>query len=189
MRHLSKPISCALLLAALALAGCGGDAPATAVAPIVLNSPAFSTGALPARYTCDGSDVSPPISWGAVPPHTSQLALFLIAFTPQQRKGYYRVSVEWAVAGLNPALHGLSAGQLPPGAYLGVASDKKRQGYRICPRKGARVQYQFEVYAVPPSERISPDFASVPVIDALTGRTSPLRAKGHGAFVTSYVRR
>jgi phosphatidylethanolamine-binding protein (PEBP) family uncharacterized protein len=187
MRHLPKTISCTLLLTALALAGCGGDSPAT-VPPIVLRSPAFSNSALPARYTCDGDDISPPIVWGAVPAHTSQLALFLIAFTPQSN-GYYRVSVEWAVAGLNPALHGLSAGRLPPGAYLGVASDKKRQGYRICPRKGTRVHYQFEIYAVPVAARISPDFASVPVIDALAARSGPLRAKGHGAFVAAYVRR
>jgi phosphatidylethanolamine-binding protein (PEBP) family uncharacterized protein len=189
MRHLPKTISCTVLVlvATLALAGCGGDSPAT-VAPIVLNTPAFSDSSLPARFTCDGRDISPPLFWGAVPAHTRQLVLFLIAFVPQA-SGRYAASIEWAVAGLNPALHGLPAGRLPSEAYLGVASDDKRQPYRICPRKGTHVHYQFEVYAVPDSEGISRDFAALPVLTALTAPSSPLRAKGHGAFVATYTRR
>jgi phosphatidylethanolamine-binding protein (PEBP) family uncharacterized protein len=43
---------------------------------IEVRSSAFEDGdAIPARYTCDGPDVSPPLSWGSVPDGTQSLAL------------------------------------------------------------------------------------------------------------------
>ncbi|HEY6065280.1 MAG TPA: YbhB/YbcL family Raf kinase inhibitor-like protein, partial [Thermoanaerobaculia bacterium] len=41
-----------------------------------VTSPAFPEGgAIPAKYTCDGSDVSPPLEWSGVPAETKSLAL------------------------------------------------------------------------------------------------------------------
>lgn len=34
-------------------------------------------GAIPSLYTCEGKDVSPPISWSEVPPGTKSLALIV----------------------------------------------------------------------------------------------------------------
>lgn len=43
---------------------------------IQLISAAFSEGAMiPTRYTCDGEDVSPPLSWTELPPETGSFAL------------------------------------------------------------------------------------------------------------------
>jgi Raf kinase inhibitor-like YbhB/YbcL family protein len=43
---------------------------------IKLISAAFSEGAMiPTRYTCDGEDVSPPLSWTDLPPETGSFAL------------------------------------------------------------------------------------------------------------------
>ncbi len=43
---------------------------------IQLISEAFSEGAMiPTRYTCDGEDVSPPLSWTELPPETGSFAL------------------------------------------------------------------------------------------------------------------
>lgn len=43
---------------------------------IQLISQAFSEGAMiPTRYTCDGEDVSPPLSWTDLPPETGSFAL------------------------------------------------------------------------------------------------------------------
>jgi phosphatidylethanolamine-binding protein (PEBP) family uncharacterized protein len=187
-----KRIWGAALLAALALGGCGsgsGDPRAAAVPRIELKSPAFATDALPARYTCDGRNISPPLEWGAVPTGAGQLALYLVGFTPDTTTGRYHLSIEWAVAGLNPALHRLAAGQLPPQAYLGVASDGKRQRYSICPKRGVSVHYQFEVYGVPAGATISRRFAGLSVLESLTARNSPTRADGHGGFVALYERK
>jgi phosphatidylethanolamine-binding protein (PEBP) family uncharacterized protein len=41
-----------------------------------LNSTAFADGsAIPRRFTCDGDDVSPPLSWGDAPPGTRSFVL------------------------------------------------------------------------------------------------------------------
>jgi phosphatidylethanolamine-binding protein (PEBP) family uncharacterized protein len=43
-----------------------------------LTSPAFEhNGAIPSKYTCDGSNVSPPLVIGGVPPETRGLVLLV----------------------------------------------------------------------------------------------------------------
>jgi Raf kinase inhibitor-like YbhB/YbcL family protein len=43
---------------------------------MVLGSSAFGDGEpIPRRYTCDGDDVSPPLSWADAPPSTASFAL------------------------------------------------------------------------------------------------------------------
>ncbi len=43
-----------------------------------ISSKAFKHGeAIPARYSCDGSDINPPLQIGAPPPNTSSLVLFM----------------------------------------------------------------------------------------------------------------
>ena len=45
---------------------------------LTLNSPAFAhQGAIPARYTCDGEDVSPELRWSGLPDGTRSLALIV----------------------------------------------------------------------------------------------------------------
>ncbi len=191
MRQPPKAILGVLLLCALVLGGCGADSPAAAkaVPKINVRSTAISGDVLPARFTCDGRDISPPLEWGAVPPSVGRLALFLIGFTPDAATGGYSISVEWAVAGLNPALHRLAAGQLPAGAYLGVATDGKRQRYSVCPKKGTSVHYQFELYGIPASIVVSPQFAGASILSALTTPNSPTPAAAHGGFVAIYTRK
>jgi hypothetical protein len=64
---------------------------------------------------------------------------------------------DWAVAGLKPNLHGLSAGRLPAGAIVG-RNDFGKLGYSICPAKGAPVRYVFVLYAVPHKIAVKPGF-------------------------------
>jgi phosphatidylethanolamine-binding protein (PEBP) family uncharacterized protein len=42
-----------------------------------LTSTAFPSGArIPARHTCEGEDLSPPLAWSGAPPGTRSFALF-----------------------------------------------------------------------------------------------------------------
>ena len=123
-----------------------------------------------------------------MPADVGGLALFVVAFKPDAATKAYKVSVEWAVAGVSPALHRLAAGQVPPGAYVDVNASGKRQRYSVCPKRGTTVQYQFELYGVPTSEGVSRDFSAPPVFDALTTLGSSTRAIAHGAFVAIYKR-
>jgi len=82
--------ACALLLALAAFLGCrgrsanhgdsapGGMAAAVPDTGFVLSSDAFDEGqAIPARYTCEGLDISPPLSWTSPPAGTRSLALLV----------------------------------------------------------------------------------------------------------------
>jgi phosphatidylethanolamine-binding protein (PEBP) family uncharacterized protein len=187
MRQPTKTALVSALLTALVLAGCGSGASTVKVAKVILSSPAFSNDTLPARYTCDGQNVSPPLEWGTVPKDVGSLALFVVSFTPGPAKTY-SVAVQWALAGVNPALHRLAAGQLPRGAYLAVNAHGQPQRYSLCPKKGTTVQYQFELYGVPSSLGVSRDFSGLPVLDLLAYGRSGTRATAHGAFVAIYKR-
>jgi phosphatidylethanolamine-binding protein (PEBP) family uncharacterized protein len=106
-----------------------------------------------AHYTCDGANVSPPVSWSHVPPNTQEIDLFLFNLAPVHGKLF----ANWAVAGLSPKLHGLSAGQLPAGAVLGRNSHGQ-VAYSLCPAKGPAVRYAFLMYALPKKIPVSTGF-------------------------------
>jgi phosphatidylethanolamine-binding protein (PEBP) family uncharacterized protein len=188
----------ALMVLATTIAACGSSSPTSGATagvtsararypPIEVASTAIVGDNIPARYTCDGQDISPPLRWGAVPTDVRQLALFLVAIRPKS-KGL-GASVEWAVAGLSPALHQIPSGELPAGARLGSAGDGRPQPYRVCPAKGTRVHYQFELYGVPSAVPISARFSGVTLLSKLTAASGPTRANAHGGFFAFYERR
>jgi phosphatidylethanolamine-binding protein (PEBP) family uncharacterized protein len=140
----------AVLLLALALAGCAGTGSGSATESTVvvrLSSAALAGGEIPARYTCDGANIAPELRWGTVPSTVSEVVLFALGMGSFPLN-HVVSSVEWAMAGVNPQLHGLAAGELPPGAFLVPASDGKRR-YSICPPKGQTREYEFALYAMP----------------------------------------
>lgn len=108
---------------------------------------------LAGRYTCHGADQSPPLSWSGIPADTRELALFVLATQPVAGKLYYN----WAVAGIDPKLAGLHAGQLPPGASVGQNS-AGHTTYTICPPAGKQESYAFILYALPRSLHPKPAF-------------------------------
>jgi phosphatidylethanolamine-binding protein (PEBP) family uncharacterized protein len=106
------------------------------------------------RYTCDGANVSPPISWSQIPPHTAELDLFVFNFLPVGGKLF----ADWAVAGLSPSLHGLTPGQtLPAGAIVGRNSFGQTR-YSLCPPKGINTRFAFLLYALPKRIPAKPGF-------------------------------
>jgi phosphatidylethanolamine-binding protein (PEBP) family uncharacterized protein len=189
MRRPMPIASAAVLLStlALALAGCGGASTPKAIT-VAFKSPALVGASLPALYTCDGKNISPPLEWGAVPSTTRELALFVLGLTPNHTTGGYKTSVEWAVAGVNPALHKLAAGELPPGAHLEKTAKLKTVHYSICPPRGVTKHYQFALYAVPASITVPPTFSGVKLLDLIASPESPDESNAGGAFLASYKR-
>jgi Raf kinase inhibitor-like YbhB/YbcL family protein len=118
----------------------------------VLTSSAFAAGdAIPRRYTCDGSDESPPLSWHGVPPGTQSLALVIEDPDAPDPRAPQRVWVHWVVydipagaPGLVESPHGKT---LPDGARVGL-NDWHRQDYGgPCPPIG-RHRYFIRLYAL-----------------------------------------
>jgi len=105
-------------------------------------------GALSARYTCDGKNVSPALRWRGVPQGTAELALFVMNLQPVDGKLFF----DWAVAGLDPEMEEIEAGKLPKDAVVGRNSFGKT-GYEICPEDGSET-YIFTLFALP--KKLSP---------------------------------
>lgn len=141
------------------------------------------TGAL---HVCRARHTSP-LEWGVVPKNTGELALFVVGYVPEPATKTYALSIEWAVAGLSPTLHRLTTERLPFGAFAGVATGGKRT-YSICPKRGVSEHYQFLLFAVPSTSAISPRFAGLPVLSALTKPNAGTSAAAEGAFEVIYKR-
>jgi hypothetical protein len=179
----------ATLLAGLSLAGCGtaSSDPAANVPKIKVTSRAIQGLALPARYTCDGTNTPPPLEWGAVPARTASLVLIVLAIVPKPNSTAFSFSVAWSVAGINPQLHKLSPGRLPRGAFVGYSSDGKRN-YGICPPKGTAEQYQFELYGLPRGDTVARQFAGLSILAGLSTSSKSSPTDAYGALVTTYRR-
>lgn len=113
-----------------------------------LTSSAFAQGeAIPQRYTCDGEDISPPLSWSDPPEGTVTYAL--IMDDPDAPSGTW---VHWLFYNLPGEARGLHAGVEPQERELegiphGVNSwDAKGYG-GPCPPGGTH-RYFFRLYAL-----------------------------------------
>jgi Raf kinase inhibitor-like YbhB/YbcL family protein len=116
-----------------------------------ISSSAFGAKAsIPATYTCEGPDTSPPLAWSGVP--ASAKSLVLIADDPDapDPAAPKMTWVHWVLYNLPPGTTGLAEGaskQLPPGTREGL-NDWKRTGYGgPCPPIG-RHRYFFKLYAL-----------------------------------------
>lgn len=122
-----------------------------------LTSPAFDEGTpIPARYTCDGDDVSPELHWSDVP--SSAVALAVTCVDPDAPRGPF---THWLMWNLDPAKGGLGAGEVPEGARQG-RNDFGTVGYRgPCPPPGHGThRYHFVLLAL--SQRLPlPDGAPI----------------------------
>ena len=114
-------------------------------AMFVLTSPAFHNGGMiPARYTCDGADVSPALHWTAPPAGTA--AFSLTVFDPDAPGGGF---LHWRI----PHLAG-SSRNLPAGSRLGGSNGAGRPGYTgPCPPSGTH-HYRFELRALSRSGKV-----------------------------------
>lgn len=127
------------------------DAAGTAMA-LTLTSSAFKPGGkIPSKYTCEGDDISPPLSFEGTPPGTRSLALIVDDPDAPDPKAPKRVWVHWVVHNLPPDSKGLaenaSSTGLPPGAVSGL-NDRKQTAYNgPCPPVG-RHRYFHKLYAL-----------------------------------------
>jgi phosphatidylethanolamine-binding protein (PEBP) family uncharacterized protein len=200
MRRPHKAITAAMLGSTLALAGCGTGSsnPSTPLkatrnlAQVSFKSAAIDPAktrvpTIPSLYTCDGKNTPPPLEWGPVPPKTGELVLFLLGLTPVPGSSNVTISIEWALAGINPALHHLLPGALPEGAHLGLTTSHTRS-YSICPQHGQTRQYQFELYGLPEGDAVPLDFNGLGILSKLAFSGSHAIANAHGSFGAIYKR-
>jgi hypothetical protein len=117
--------------------------------PLQIMTPAFSAGGdIPKKFTCDGPDVSPKLTWNEPPAKTQ--ALTLIVDDPDAPAGTW---VHWVLFDLPAGARELSEGvakqeQVPGGAKQG-RNDFGKIGYGgPCPPPGKAHRYFFKLYAL-----------------------------------------
>jgi Raf kinase inhibitor-like YbhB/YbcL family protein len=133
-----------------------------------LLSTAFSEGAtIPRQYTCDGKDVSPPLSWSGVPEGAKSLAL--ICDDPDASKTW----VHWVIFDLPPAGKGLPEGLTKSAEVAGGGTqgtnDFRKVGYGgPCPPSGTH-RYFFKLYALDTQVKLHSDATKADLERAMKG--------------------
>ena len=119
---------------------------------LTITSAAFQAGGeIPALHTCDGGDVSPPLSWSGLPAGTKSLALIVDDPDAPDPAAPKMTWVHWVLYNLPGNASGLAQGiksqDLPKGTLDGV-NDWKKTGYGgPCPPVG-RHRYFHKLYAL-----------------------------------------
>lgn len=108
-----------------------------------ISSPAFqNNGRIPAKYTCDGVDVNPPLAVAASAPGAKSLAL--IVDDPDAPAGTW---VHWVVWNISPDTKEIKEHTVPVGASEGMNDFRKRSYGGPCPPSGTH-RYFFKIYAL-----------------------------------------
>jgi Raf kinase inhibitor-like YbhB/YbcL family protein len=116
--------------------------------PLMVSSPAFPPGgAIPSEYTCNGADISPPLTWSGLPDGTKSLVL--VVEDPDAPSGTFR---HWAAFDIPASLHGLAAGygpNRPASGFRETRNDFGGAGYGgPCPPPGPAHHYHFRLFAI-----------------------------------------
>jgi Raf kinase inhibitor-like YbhB/YbcL family protein len=146
------------------VSGCGG----VTVKALEVSSDAFGQGEpIPAVHTCDGDDLSPPLSWSDPPEGTVSLAVIM---DDPDARGW----VHWVIFDLPADARGLATGipqdaARPAGGIQG--SGNSGAGYHgPCPprRRGAH-RYSFRVYALDSRLELPEGASKAQVVQAMEG--------------------
>jgi Raf kinase inhibitor-like YbhB/YbcL family protein len=125
----------AILLATIVSFAAGG-------AKMKITSSAFNEGRnIPSKFTCDGSDTSPPLQVTSVPPGAKSLVL--IADDPDAPGGLF---THWLVWNIAPQTNSIAEGTAPKGVH--GTNDFGKSGYNgPCPPPGTH-RYSFKIFAL-----------------------------------------
>lgn len=137
------------------------------MADIELRSPAFNDHDLiPARYSHEAGDVSPPLEWSGVPGGTAELAL--VCEDPDAPTGTF---VHWLLARIPPTTMSLGPGERPEGTVAG-RNDYGTAGYGgpHPPVGDPPHRYFFRLYAVREPLGLSSGFTADDLRRAVEGK-------------------
>ena len=161
----------------LALLGACGDGakppaetPSPDVATFSLTSEAFGDDEwIPARFTCDGENVSPPLAWEGAPAETTAYAL--IMDDPDAPGGTF---THWVLFDLPAETRGMPEGvetsERPLVGGVQGGNDADSIGYAgPCPPSGLPHRYRFTVYALDVPVSLDPGAKKQEVLDAMEG--------------------
>lgn len=118
----------------------------SSASPFSLSSPAFEhNGSIPAKYTCDGGGISPPLQIKGVPENAKSLVL--IMDDPDAVEIVGHAWDHWVLFNIDPNTKTIAEGGGPIGT-LGVGSLGKTNYEGPCPPKPREHGYSFRLYSL-----------------------------------------
>ena len=143
---------------------------------IIITSSVFEEGGMiPEKYTCDGMDVSPPLTWSDFPEGVKTFAL--ICDDPDAPMGTW---VHWVLFNLPHNVNQLNEG-IPPERDLDNAAKQGMNDFRKigyggpCPPGGTH-RYYFKIYALDIELDLEAGAAKSELLEAMEGH---ILAQGH----------
>ncbi len=135
-----------------------------------ISSPSFSSGGdIAKKFTCDGADVSPALSWTAPPAGTKSFAL--LADDPDAPVGNWNHWTLWNLPAGARSLPEASSkdARLPNGTEQG-RNDFRKTGYNgPCPPPGKPHRYYFKLFALDQNLNLKPGASKKELEAAIKG--------------------
>lgn len=127
--------------------GCGvlsiGENPETTDDITVTSTMIREGEAIPARFTCKGDGISPPLRWSGLPPDTDSVAV--VVDDPEAVGG---AAVYWVLHGLDPQNPEVPEGSVPQGARQARNTAGAADYDPPCPSGETPHEFRFTVYAL-----------------------------------------
>lgn len=131
---------------------------------MTISSPAFNNNSnIPAKYTCDGENINPPLQFGNVP--ESARSLVLIVDDPDAASGTW---VHWTVWNMDPKIKEIKEKSVPSGSVQGATSSGGAGYGGPCPPTGTH-RYFFKLYALDAKIDLSSDAKASDLMRTVNG--------------------
>lgn len=172
MRH-GRLLLMTAVIGTLCISSCGpttSPPPSSPEAAIDLTSSAFAAGEpIPQTYTCDGEDISPPLSWSDPPRGTESFAL--IMDDPDAPLGTFVHWVAFTIPADTRSLpEAVPAQEQMPGGGLQGKNGFNNLGYGgPCPPSGSTHTYHFKLYALDTTLDLEAGVRKKRVVNAMEG--------------------
>ncbi|MFT4060454.1 MAG: YbhB/YbcL family Raf kinase inhibitor-like protein [Legionella sp.] len=136
-----------------------------ATEPFSLDSTAFKLNTMiPAQYSCDGVNQSPPLAWHSIPEKTQSFVLIM-----QDPNGPNGVWTHWILFNIPANVRQLDAGSPTPQGATNGKNSWGGLGYRgPCPPLGAH-SYVFKLYAVDRVLTLGEGATADTILNTITG--------------------
>ena len=152
---------------------------------IKLQSPAFRDGErIPDKFTCNGENISPPLSWSRGPEGTGSWALIM-----EDPDSPRKVFTHWLIynipAGMTGLPEALPTGQKLDSGVLQGKNDTLKSGYTgPCPPPGPMHHYIFNLYALDAALTLPGGVDKEQLLEAINGHVLA-RGKLTGVYQSS----
>lgn len=146
------------------------------MAAMTISSPVFADGEkIPAKYTCEGENVNPPLAFSGVPAGAKSLAL--IVDDPDAPVGTW---VHWVLWNIPPVTAEIGENSVPAGAVQGLNDWRQNRWGGPCPPSGVH-RYFFKVYALDTAFELLESTAKAGLERAMAGHVLA-RGEFHGTY-------